>query len=199
MLAADIGVSEAVARLVFETDAPVTVPIDARVIADEQAVADRYRAAGLVAHGAGREGAVRHVVQRGGGSVTGAGSMADRSGVEFIGFVGHFNSSETMARQGPAIDPGFIEASAKLQEYAGFDRVLVAFSATLGRKHPGVAAHRGGDAAARADGGAPARVHGAHAGGRGSSRRWTSSPAGGRRCTSSPAATMWRWHRTATT
>ena len=53
-------------------------------------------------------------------------------GVEFIGFVGHFSSSETMARSGPAIDPGYIAASAKVQEYAGFDRVLVAFSATSG-------------------------------------------------------------------
>ena len=52
--------------------------------------------------------------------------------IEFIGFVGHFNSSETIARSGPAIDPGYIAASAKLQEYAGFDRVLVAFSATSG-------------------------------------------------------------------
>lgn len=52
--------------------------------------------------------------------------------VEFIGFVGHFNSSETIARSGPAIDPGYVEASAKLQEFAGFDRVLVAFSATSG-------------------------------------------------------------------
>ncbi len=52
--------------------------------------------------------------------------------VEFIGFVGHFNSSETVARSGPAIDPRYIAASAKVQEYAGFDRVLVAFSATSG-------------------------------------------------------------------
>jgi alkanesulfonate monooxygenase len=47
--------------------------------------------------------------------------------VEFIGYVGHFNSSETMRRTGPAVDPGFIEASAKTQEHVGFDRVLVAF------------------------------------------------------------------------
>ena len=50
--------------------------------------------------------------------------------VEFIGFVGHFNSSETVPRTTGAIDPGFIEASAKAQEHVGFDRVLVAFNAT---------------------------------------------------------------------
>ena len=53
-------------------------------------------------------------------------------GVEFIGFVGHFSSSETMPRTGPAVDPGYVAAAAKLQEHAGFDRVLVAFSATSG-------------------------------------------------------------------
>ena len=48
VLAADVGVSEPVARLTFDTDAPVPVPVDAGVIADEQKVADRYRAAGLI-------------------------------------------------------------------------------------------------------------------------------------------------------
>ena len=48
VLAADVGVSEAVARLTFDTDAPVPVPVDAAVITDEQKVADRYRAAGLI-------------------------------------------------------------------------------------------------------------------------------------------------------
>ncbi|PZP45180.1 MAG: alkanesulfonate monooxygenase [Azospirillum brasilense] len=47
--------------------------------------------------------------------------------VEFIGYVGHFNSSETMRRTGPAVDVPQIEASAKAQEHVGFDRVLVAF------------------------------------------------------------------------
>jgi alkanesulfonate monooxygenase len=50
--------------------------------------------------------------------------------VEFIGYVGHFNSSETMRREGPAIDVDHIEAMAKAQEYVGFDRVLVAFNST---------------------------------------------------------------------
>lgn len=47
--------------------------------------------------------------------------------VEFIGYVGHFNSSETVRRTGPAVDVTHIEAAAKAQEYVGFDRVLVAF------------------------------------------------------------------------
>ena len=50
--------------------------------------------------------------------------------VEFIGYVGHFNSSETMKREGPAIDVDHIEAMSKAQEYVGFDRVLVAFNST---------------------------------------------------------------------
>ena len=47
-LAAEIGVEQRVARLVFDTDAPAPVPIDARVIADEQRTADRYLAAGVI-------------------------------------------------------------------------------------------------------------------------------------------------------
>ncbi len=50
--------------------------------------------------------------------------------VEFIGYVGHFNSSETMRRTGPALDPGYVEAVATAHEYVGFDRVLVAFNST---------------------------------------------------------------------
>ncbi len=50
--------------------------------------------------------------------------------VEFIGYVGHFNSSETTRRTGLALDPGFVEAAAKAQEHVGFDRVLVAFNST---------------------------------------------------------------------
>ena len=48
VLAAEIGVPEPVARLTFDTDTAVTVPIDAAVVADEQKVADRYFGAGLV-------------------------------------------------------------------------------------------------------------------------------------------------------
>ena len=50
--------------------------------------------------------------------------------VEFIGYVGHFNSSETMRRTTGAIDPGHVEAAAKAHEHVGFDRVLVAFNST---------------------------------------------------------------------
>ena len=47
--------------------------------------------------------------------------------VEFIGYVGHFNSSETTRRTTGALDVPFVEAAAKAQEHVGFDRVLVAF------------------------------------------------------------------------
>ncbi len=47
--------------------------------------------------------------------------------VEFIGFIGNHNASETIARQGPVIDRDFIRASAAIHEAAGFDRVLLAF------------------------------------------------------------------------
>jgi sulfonate transport system substrate-binding protein len=48
MLAAEIGIGQPVARLVFETETPVPVPIDAQVVADEQRIADRYLAAGVI-------------------------------------------------------------------------------------------------------------------------------------------------------
>ena len=50
--------------------------------------------------------------------------------VEFIGYVGAFNSSETMRRVGLALDPGHIELAAKIHEQGEFDRVLVAFNST---------------------------------------------------------------------
>jgi alkanesulfonate monooxygenase len=50
--------------------------------------------------------------------------------VEFIGYVGHFNSSETVRRTGLAIDLDHIETAAKAQELVGFDRVLIAFNST---------------------------------------------------------------------
>ena len=46
---------------------------------------------------------------------------------EFIGYVGHFDSSETRRRSGPAVDVPYIESVAKAHEAVGFDRVLVAF------------------------------------------------------------------------
>jgi alkanesulfonate monooxygenase len=57
-------------------------------------------------------------------------SEASKMSVEFIGYVGHFNSSETMRRTGLAIDPGYIATTAAAHEHVGFDRVLVAFNST---------------------------------------------------------------------
>lgn len=51
-------------------------------------------------------------------------------GVEFIGYVGHFNSSETMRRTTGALDSLYVETVAKAHEQVGFDRVLVAFNST---------------------------------------------------------------------
>ena len=48
VLAAEIGVSQPVARLVLETETLVPVPVDAQVVADEQRTADRYLAAGVI-------------------------------------------------------------------------------------------------------------------------------------------------------
>ena len=48
VLAAEIGVSQPVARLVFDTDAPVPMAIDAGVVADEQRIANRFLAAGVI-------------------------------------------------------------------------------------------------------------------------------------------------------
>lgn len=47
-LAAEIGVTPAVARLTFDTDVPVPIPIDDRVVADEQRTADRYLRAQVI-------------------------------------------------------------------------------------------------------------------------------------------------------
>jgi alkanesulfonate monooxygenase len=49
--------------------------------------------------------------------------------VEFIGFVGNQNTSETIPASGSVINLAFIEAAAKAQEFGGFDRVLLAFHA----------------------------------------------------------------------
>ncbi|MCX8280625.1 LLM class flavin-dependent oxidoreductase [Phyllobacterium sp. 0TCS1.6C] len=50
--------------------------------------------------------------------------------VEFIGYVGNANGSETIRATGKALDLNYIEALAKVQESGGFDRVLLAFSST---------------------------------------------------------------------
>jgi alkanesulfonate monooxygenase len=50
--------------------------------------------------------------------------------VEFIGYIGNNNSSETIVRSGPVLDRYHIETVAKAHENAGFDRVLLAFHST---------------------------------------------------------------------
>ncbi|MGY4622369.1 alkanesulfonate monooxygenase [Bradyrhizobium sp. USDA 4486] len=50
--------------------------------------------------------------------------------VEFIGFIANSNASETIVRQGPVLDPNYIETVAKAHELAGFDRALLAFHST---------------------------------------------------------------------
>lgn len=47
--------------------------------------------------------------------------------IEFIGYVGNHNQSETVAPSGAPLDLAHIEAAAKLHENAGFDRALFAF------------------------------------------------------------------------
>ncbi|MFH7811498.1 MULTISPECIES: LLM class flavin-dependent oxidoreductase [Acetobacter] len=47
--------------------------------------------------------------------------------VEFIGFIGSRNQSETIVPTGPTVNPTYIETSAKIHENAGFDRALIAF------------------------------------------------------------------------
>ena len=48
VLAAEIGVSQPVARLTFDTEVPLPVSIDEQVIADQQRTADRYLRAGVI-------------------------------------------------------------------------------------------------------------------------------------------------------
>ena len=50
--------------------------------------------------------------------------------IEFIGFISNNNSSETIVREGPVLDPTHIETVAKAHENAGFDRALLAFHST---------------------------------------------------------------------
>ena len=51
--------------------------------------------------------------------------------IEFIGFIGNNNGSETTPRTGPLLDVTYIETLAKAHENAGFDRALLAFHSTL--------------------------------------------------------------------
>ncbi len=48
VLAAEIGISQPVARLIYETESPVPIAIDAQVIADQQKTADLYFNAKLI-------------------------------------------------------------------------------------------------------------------------------------------------------
>jgi alkanesulfonate monooxygenase len=50
--------------------------------------------------------------------------------VEFIGFVGAQDASETRPPSGPVIDRDYVEAVARAHEDGGFDRVLAAFHST---------------------------------------------------------------------
>lgn len=50
--------------------------------------------------------------------------------IEFIGFISNNNSSETIVREGPILNPTHIETVAKAHENAGFDRALLAFHST---------------------------------------------------------------------
>src|SRR5215468_5771188 len=50
--------------------------------------------------------------------------------VEFIGFITNNNSSETIVRSGPVLDPPYIGTVANAHELAGFDRALLAFHST---------------------------------------------------------------------
>jgi alkanesulfonate monooxygenase len=50
--------------------------------------------------------------------------------VEFIGYIGNNNSSETIVRSGPVLDRHWIETVAQAHEAAGFDRALLAFHST---------------------------------------------------------------------
>src|ERR1700712_1450937 len=47
--------------------------------------------------------------------------------IEFIGYIGNQNASETIEATGPVIDLAHIEAAARVHEAGGFDRVLFAF------------------------------------------------------------------------
>jgi alkanesulfonate monooxygenase len=50
--------------------------------------------------------------------------------VQFIGMIQPHRVSETEARNGPVVDPGYVRVFAQAHEYAGFDRVLVPSSGT---------------------------------------------------------------------
>jgi len=48
--------------------------------------------------------------------------------LEFIGFIGGNEQSESLSARGPIVDTTYIKTIARAQEYAGFDKVLIAVS-----------------------------------------------------------------------
>ena len=51
--------------------------------------------------------------------------MSDASALEFIGMIQPREQSETHPPSGPAIDPGYLRASAQVHDAGGFDRILI--------------------------------------------------------------------------
>ena len=51
--------------------------------------------------------------------------MSEASAIEFIGMIQPREQSETHPPSGPAIDPGYLRASAQVHDAGGFDRILV--------------------------------------------------------------------------
>ncbi|ACO78376.1 alkanesulfonate monooxygenase [Azotobacter vinelandii CA] len=51
--------------------------------------------------------------------------------LEFIGFIGPQEASESLAARGPQVDREFIKAFAQAQEYGGFDKALLAVNTSV--------------------------------------------------------------------
>lgn len=47
--------------------------------------------------------------------------------IEFIGFLAHQEASESVVPHGPLVNPEFVGAYARTQEYGGFDKALIAY------------------------------------------------------------------------
>lgn len=56
--------------------------------------------------------------------------------LEFIGFIGPQESSESLAPRGPNVDTAFIKAFAQAQEYGGFDKALLAVNTASADSFP---------------------------------------------------------------
>ncbi len=114
--------------------------------------------------------------------------------VKFIGYIGFNNTSELhSAERSRALDRDYIEAAAEAQEKGGFDRVLIPFG-SISPDSLIVAAH----AAAFTTRSHTAPASPSRPSRRASWRRWTRSPMGASRSTSSLAARTPRWRATAT-